>query len=694
MDTADRKTLVRETSRWPLALRSLLVFVAVICFAPGVFAQLKVAGARMVARTDQGQEWDLPLVEESVRVEIDQQHATSVLRRVYQNTSSQRVEGVFSFRGGDEVNVAGFAYWNGEQKIVGEVMETWAARRVYQSTIARRRDPGILEKTGEGSFSFKIFPISPGERKRVELTIDRWIPRRDRVLEYRIPLAHGGAEVDVSIRDDRRIRRVTSPTHELEVTGLGTSEARVRVQGRRAGELVLRWELEDSAWRLSAHAHRDGKELGYAVISLAAPPLAADPGQDLTIVLDASSTMAGEPLQAARVAAGRIVDRLHGVDRFNLVVIGAETRSLFASPRWATRAARADAITWLLGVDARGSGDLGSALSHALSLQETTPRHKTILLLTDGRNGARSALRVASEDRSQARIFTVGFGNAVDRPSLSRLAAIKRGRFTLVDSDEVLDGRVEQLSHQIAAPGLTHLSLEAQGGTLGAVYPQALPDVFPGQEVRVLARVEAAGPVRITLHADAQGAGPVSLTTTLDLRREQRRPWIGKLWARERVAFLLEEIALAGERDSLKKETIELALAYNIVTPYTSFLAIPASEVLTPDAAATLADARRLKASIMANRPDAQALFDAAKGSSSDVDQSNERAVADSPPTEMRASAPEPASESSRVRFGGCAGCVVVGGARSSTPAIVLVAATVLALRLRRRRSSVLMYGS
>lgn len=345
MIAAGGNSSVRAPARWPGALGALLVMVAVMCGAEGALAQLKVAGAPMPARTNGGQEVLLPLLSESVRVEIDQQHATSVVQRVYHNASGQRVEGQFSFRTGDETNVAGFAYWNGEEKIVGEVMETWAARKVYSSTVARQRDPGLLEKTGEGSFGFKIFPIQPDERKRVEVTLDRWLPRRDRVVEYRIPLAHPGSEVDIVLRDERIIRRVTSPTHAIEVAGAGTPEARVRVRskGDGAGELALRWELADTAWKLSAHAHRDAGQLGYAVISLAAPPVVSDPGQDLTIVLDASATMAGESLQEARVAAGRIVQRLRGSDRFNVVVAQGDARSLFASPQWATPGARARA---------------------------------------------------------------------------------------------------------------------------------------------------------------------------------------------------------------------------------------------------------------------------------------------------------------------------------------------------------------
>ena len=415
------------------------------------------------------------------------------------------------------------------------------------------------------------------------------------------------------IRDDRTIRRVTSPTHAIEVTGAGTTEARVRVRvrsrGDSGGELGLRWELGDEAWKLSAHAHRDGGQLGYAVVTVAAPPLAADPGQDLTVVLDASASMAGEALQEARVAAGRIVQRLRGVDRFNVVVMQGEARSLFplsavGDARGAGRRHRPAPRRERGRARRSGQGALprARAAGSDAAAQDHPPPH--------GRSQRRrSALRVAAEDRGTARIFTVGFGRGVDRPALSRLAAIKRGRFTLVEGADVLDGRIDQLSRQIAAPGLTHLSLEARGGTLLGVYPLALPDLYPGQDLRILARVDAAGQVLLTLHADAVGSGPVSLATTIDVARGPRRPWIGKLWARERVSDLLEEMALTGENDRLKQETIELALGYNIVTPYTSFLAIPATEVLTPQAAATLAEARRLKAAVMARTPDALAVM-------------------------------------------------------------------------------------
>src|SRR6185503_9919800 len=101
----------------------------------------------------------------------DGQHATTTLLQVYQNNAPGQVEGRYTLRAGTGSHVEGFAYWNGETKIVGEVFERDTANRVYDRVTARRRDPGLLEQVSDGAFGFKVFPIERAERKRIEL---RW----------------------------------------------------------------------------------------------------------------------------------------------------------------------------------------------------------------------------------------------------------------------------------------------------------------------------------------------------------------------------------------------------------------------------------------------------------------------------------------------------------------------------------------
>ena len=63
----------------------------------------------------------MPVVEERLTVMIDGQHATTTLLQVFLNNAGGQTEGRYRLRAGMDAHVEGFAYWNGEQKIVGEV---------------------------------------------------------------------------------------------------------------------------------------------------------------------------------------------------------------------------------------------------------------------------------------------------------------------------------------------------------------------------------------------------------------------------------------------------------------------------------------------------------------------------------------------------------------------------------------------
>ena len=143
------------------------------------------------------------------------------------------------------------------------------------------------------------------------------------------------------------------------------------------------------------------------------------------------------------------------------------------------------------------------------------------------------------------------------------------------------------------------------------------------------------------------------------------------------MAHLLEELSLGASQPELVREVTELALAYNFVTPYTAFLAIPESEL--GGEASTVAAARERKRKILADHPDAAAL--------DGRDPSPERIAA------FSAAAPGDLDEaeedgeyvkaSPAVRGRGCAGCAMSGDGGTASG---LLALALVALLLRRRR--------
>ena len=557
----------------------------------------------------------LRLDRESLHVTIDQQFATTLLEQTFSSASEVRLEGRYLLRAGESATVTGFAYWNGEKKIVGEVFEKQAARAVYEEVAGLRRDPGLLEQEGEGSFSFRVFPIEPGEHKRVQVRFGQHLPRSGRTVEYRLPLPQGDHQIVFEIDDARGAGHPRSPTHRLDVERLGAGKLRVRAHrlesAAPAPELRLLYDVEEKPWTASTVIHRSAGQDAYVAVRMALPATVDSDqvrSKDVTLVIDHSGSMQGQPLAQALRASEAVVGRLRASDRFNVIAFDHGIDALWSTPRLADQRARQDALAFIHGIRAGGGTDIALALRTALAAQARGGAPHVVLFLTDGQSSSEEALKVARADRGDARVYTVGLGSGVQKPLLARLAADKRGRFSYIESADAITDRVTRLFQQIESPVLTDLKLESSGVTLTRLYPRTLPDLVPGDEIVLLGRALSTGALDVSLTGNL-GGKPIAFTTSASVPEKSAQPhtWVGRLWARARIDDLLEEIALSGERDELKNEVIELALAYEMVTPYTSFLAIPESE-LTAAARGSIASAREERARVMAAHRDAAAL--------------------------------------------------------------------------------------
>jgi MYXO-CTERM domain-containing protein len=246
--------------------------------------------------------------------------------------------------------------------------------------------------------------------------------------------------------------------------------------------------------------------------------------------------------------------------------------------------------------------------------------------------------------------------------------------------------------------------------------------LFAEDELRISGRMRGTGPAKFIIRGKLAGK-KVEFTRSVDLGKSPARAWTAPLWAQSRIDHLLEEISLDGSKQEMKDEVLELALAYNFVTPYTAFLAVPESELGAM--ANTVAQARERKHKIMADNPDVAGL-DKNAGSTGgqvvaqaqitqtttqnvpvrhmapresidlrgadDGDDDHDSAPrhdgkrvakADSDDDEARGSSPTaPTAEKlSTSRAHGCAGCAMTGG----DGGLLLVGLTAMLLRRRRR---------
>jgi len=329
-------------------------------------ASMFIAGAGETAQAH------IPLVEERLIVSIDGQHATSTLTQVFQHNNGSQIEGQYRLRPGLNSKVKGFAYWNGEQKIVGEVFERQVAKRVYENVTSRRRDPGLLEEDGAGAFSFKVFPINPREKKRVELRWTKWVDRRGSIVKYRAPITKADAEIVIEVKG--AVKNLKSSSHRLRIEKT-TGGVRLRSEGANGGGPVeLEWQVDEPDWQPQAFVHANGRSDGWFALSLAAPDM---PGvaaaKDVTIVIDRSGSMIGEPMSNARAAAMDMIRRLDSRDRVNIISFSDEVDPLFKTPQALEGTTRETALAFVDRLRDGGGTDIALALKTAISSQDKRP---------------------------------------------------------------------------------------------------------------------------------------------------------------------------------------------------------------------------------------------------------------------------------------------------------------------------------
>ena len=628
----------------------------------------------------------MPVIEERLTVTIDGQHATTTLLQVYENNTGGQTEGRYRLRAGMNAHVEGFSYWNGEQKIVGEVFEKQTARQVYDAVTSRRRDPGLLEHDGEGAFAFKVFPIEAKEKKRVEMKWTKWLPRSIKTVRYHAPVTRADANIVIALSGN--VKNLKSPTHRFhnEKTSDGV---RLRSEGgRTTGELILTWEVDEPDWQPSVYVQPGGKHDGWFAMSLAAPA-ASDKtvaAKDVTIVIDRSGSMVGEAMANARRAAADMILLLDSKDRVNVISFSDEVDPLFKTPQLLDEETRSRARQFAEGLKEGGGTDIALALRTALSAQDKEQgRPRVIVFMTDGQSEAKQALEAANADIGDVRLFTLGLGDKVNRPLLERLANVKRGRFVYVDKPSAIGREVSKLAASIAKPLLVDVSIEVDGAHAVRLYPRSITDLFAEHELLVMGRLKGSGTAKFTIKGRLGGKA-VSYTRSVEIGKATQRPWVGRLWAQARVAHLLEEISLGTQNAEMTNEVIDLALAYNFVTPYTSFLAIPESEL--GNMKGTVEAARERKRKIMAANPDAASLDGDKDGK---LRMKDDVAAIDASPAPRDSDGEDEEDSLSRVSAGGnyaevqrkrgCGGCST---SSSSNLGLLLVVA-LLALRRRRR---------
>jgi Ca-activated chloride channel family protein len=521
----------------------------------------------------------------TVQVSISGRVARVTVEEWFRNNGPTLDEGMYHFPLPGEAVFSSYSLWQGDQELRGEAMDATQARSIYETIVRQKRDPALIELAGQGLIRARVFPIAPGETRKITLKYTQLLDRAGDAWRFRYLGDRNRQSAPRSFRLEvdsaAHFGDPYSPTHQVQVTRQGNRLEVTLGDNAASGDFELLLPLARGLIGLSLVPHHPVGEDGYFMLLLA-PGAAADAAalsRDVVAVIDVSGSMSGEKIQQAKAALIQLLGSLRQGDRFRLVAFSGGVRRYAEGWTAVTADARRDAESWIRSLDAEGGTNIAGALTEAFAQSPAEQSLGVVVFLTDGQasTGETDPEKIAAsaeQGRGKFRVFSFGIGDDVNTFLLDRLTERARGTTEYIRPGENIERAVGVLAAKVASPVLTDVTISAGSGIeLYDMQPGSLPDLFAGDEMVVLGRYRGAGSTEqsVTVNGRRNGHQEEFRTTFSDRENADAR-YIEQLWAARKAGALSRDIRLHGQTRETMDALKQLALRYGILTEYTSYL--------------------------------------------------------------------------------------------------------------------------
>lgn len=530
-----------------------------------------------------------------VRVTIEGRIARFEVEERFRNDGGRVTEGSYLYPLPGESVFSDLSLFAGNTELKGEMMDGRQAQAIYEEIVRRQLDPALITLAGHGLIRARVFPIQPGETRRIILRYTQVLPRDGDALRIRHAFGTRGGEaatrLTVRAPDAPAWGTPYSPTHPVEVRReRGVLVA--SVGGEPEGTLELFLPMRRGLVGATLVAHAPGGEDGYYMLLLA-PPDEAEGGaiipRDLTLVVDVSGSMSGGKLEQARAALRQAVGGLRAGDRFRIISFSSGVTHFRSGFTAATVEGRRAAEEFIAGLGAQGGTNLEGALRAVIAAPGGgTGRMGVVLFLTDGlptvgEQAPEKIAALASGRLGASRLFSIGVGHDVNTYLLDRLAVEGRGAAEYVAPGADVELAMGGVLRRVSRPALTGIRVVEAPVDLRQSAPAAMPDLFYGEELVVFGRYRGTGRGTVVIEGERLGRRERLTVEAVFPAVRAANSFLPPLWAARRIGELTRTLRLEGNNPALVAEIRELGLRHGILTEYTSYLVQEPGIVLTDE---------------------------------------------------------------------------------------------------------------
>ena len=563
----------------------------------------------------------LPLKSVYATVSIAGVIADVRIRQEYANEGERPLEATYIFPASTRAAVYGMEMTIGDRVITAEIREREQARQEYEEAIEEGRTASLLEQQRPNVFQMTLGNILPGDRIFVELSYTETLVPTEGEYEFVYPTVVGprysetplaeadsrdlfvatpytregepatyGFDIDVELNTGMPIQSVYSISHEVDLSHPEAGRAQVGLlESDESGgnrDYILRYSLAGNrieSGLLLYEAEGESFLDENFFLFMGQPPervLEEEiPPREYIFVVDVSGSMSGFPLNVSKALLRDLIEPLRPTDHFNVLLFAGRS-SLMSEQSLPASAENIELALEVIDASEGGGGTrLGAALERAMQLPRTSDTtSRSIVIATDGYISAEAEVfDLIRDNLGDANVFAFGIGTGVNRFLIEGIARVGFGEPFVVTHEDEAEETAARFREYIRTPVLSGATLAAEGFDIYEVEPAVIPDLLAQRPVLVYGKWQGERQGTLSLRGHT-GQGEYSFEIDVSqVAPDESNAALRYLWARRLIATLGDYAGLGLEyEEALRVEShiTELGLTYNLLTAYTSFVAV------------------------------------------------------------------------------------------------------------------------
>jgi Ca-activated chloride channel family protein len=553
----------------------------------------------------------LPLKSTNVEIAVSGVIADVKVLQTYRNEGSRPINATYVFPASTRSAVYGMRMRIGDNLIIAKIKEREKAKEEFETAKKEGKSASLLEQQRPNVFSMNLANLMPRDEVEIELRYTELLVPTDGVYEMVYPTVVGpryssesAARAPASDRfvESPYLHHGKKPTSELHISSRIAAGVPVQELACTSHQIIPQWlstgvaqvTLDDSdpfqgnkdfvlRYRLAGNQIMSGVLLYQGqdenfFLYMAQPPQrpATDeiPRREYIFVVDVSGSMDGFPLDTSKQLLRNLIGRLRPTDLFNVVLFAGDAallapESLEANPDNIRRA-----INLIEQQRGNGGTELLPAIQQAMSIPREANFSRSVVLVTDGYiSGEEGVFKYVRENLNKCNVFAFGIGTGVNRYLIEGVAKAGMGEPFIVSDPAEAPAVAERFREYIQTPLLTDVQVRAVGFETYDVSPVQLPDLLAQRPIIVFGKWRGSPTGTFELTGKSGHGAYHSSFDVSQVQPDESNRALRYLWARSRIADL-SDYGFGEPSDDAVKEITALGLKYNLLTQYTSFVAV------------------------------------------------------------------------------------------------------------------------